>query len=198
VLQAISAPTAIVFQEQKMPEDPQETIAPVETGFGDLAAPAPQLAPAPTAEEVAAESLALEQEKAQRLAVKSAAEAEERASAQRTEAPEGEPVDLRSDAAKINDQIHKRIIEARMEARKAEEPKPPQPVHQHIMEQTKREMEEGAKQSKFHADQRAAAHHKHTPRSATMSPVPVPEGSTPVFRPDDYIPDQVKKQGYTT
>jgi hypothetical protein len=187
VLQAISAPTAIVFQEQKMPEDPQETIAPVETGFGDLAAPAPQLAPAPTAEEVATESLALEQEKAQRLAVKAAAEAEERASAQRAEVPEGTTVDLRSEAQKINDQIHKRIIEARMEARKAEEPKPPQPVHQHIMEQTKREMEEGAKQSKFHADQRAAAHHKHTPRSATMSPVPVPEGSTPVFRPDDYV-----------
>jgi hypothetical protein len=183
-----------------MPEDPQETVAPVVTGFEDLAAPAPQPAPEPTPAEAdpAVERLALEQELAQRAAIKAAAEAEERASAQRAEVPEGTTVDLRSEAQKINDQIHKRIIEARMEARKAEEPKPPQPVHQHIMEQTKREMEEGAKQSKFHADQRAAAHHKHTPRSATMSPVPVPEGSTPVFRPDDYIPDQVKKQGYTT
>jgi hypothetical protein len=181
-----------------MPEDPQETVAPVVTGFEDLAAPAPQPAPAPTPAEAdpAVERLAHEQELAQRAAVKAAAEAEERASAQRAEVPEGTTVDLRSEAQKINDQIHKRILDARMEARKAEEPKPPQPVHKHIMEQTKREMEEGAAQSKWHADQRAAAHHKHTPRSKTMSPEPVPGGSTPIFRPDDYIPDQVKGQGY--
>jgi hypothetical protein len=179
-----------------MQED--QEVSPVETGFSDLAVPAPQAAPEPTPEEDAgakqavADQQAYDRELAQRAATKAAADAEERAAAQRAEIPEGTSVDLRSEAAKINDQIHQRIIDARLQARKAEEPKPAQPVHKHIMEQTKREMEEGARQSQWHADQRAAARvERAQPRSKTMSPVPVPEGSTPVFRPDDFVPPKI-------
>ena len=173
-----------------MPED--QEVAPVETGFSDLPAPAPPPAPEPTQGEALEKQAAYDRELAQRAATKAAADAEERAAAQRAETPEGTSVDLRSEAAKINDQIHRRIIEARTQAREAEKPKPPQPVHKHIMEQTKREMEEGAKQSQWHADQRAAARQQQAaPRSKTMSPVPVPEGSTPVFRPDDYVPPKI-------
>jgi hypothetical protein len=179
-----------------MPEDnriPPE-VAPVVTGFEDLATPAAQRAfegkpePAPTQDEALEKQAAHERELAQRAATRAAANAEERAAAQRAETPDGTSVDLRSEAAKINDQIHQRIIDARLQARKAEEPKPAQPVHKHIMEQTQREMEEGARQSQWHADQRAAARQQQAqPRSKTMSPTPVPEGSTPVFRPDDYV-----------
>jgi hypothetical protein len=173
-----------------MQED--QEVAPVETGFSDLPAPAPPPAPEPTQGEALEKQAAYDRELAQRTATKAAADAEERAAAERAATPEGTSVDLRSEAAKINDQIHQRIIDARTQARKAEEPKPAQPVHKHIMEQTKREMEEGAKQSQWHADQRAAARQQQAqPRSKTMSPTPVPEGSTPVFRPDDFVPPKI-------
>ena len=86
-----------------MPED--QEVAPVETGFSDLPAPAPPPAPEPTQGEALEKQAAYDRELAQRAATKAAADAEERAAAQRAETPEGTSVDLRSEAAKINDQI---------------------------------------------------------------------------------------------
>jgi hypothetical protein len=176
-----------------MPEnDPQAVTTPVHTGFGDLQ---------PAAQPVQVEVVSAPDTTADRAAVRAAAAAEERLQVERLERSQEVPVDLRSEAAKINDMIHKRIIEARLQAREDEKPKPPQPVTKHIMEQTQREMQEGARQSKWHADQREAAlanKRPPVPRSPSMSPISIPQGTTAVFRPDDYIPDQVKKQGYTT
>jgi hypothetical protein len=181
-----------------MPEQDQpQEVAPVETGFSELAVQ--QSAP-PTLAEVhdAAQSILdaakAEEDRAQaeRAAVKAAADAEERHAASLRERAE-EPADLRSEAQKINDQIHQRILEARTQARKAEEPKPPQPASQHILDQTRREMEAGRKTSEWH---RAQQEHARSGRPPPPRPGEVPEGTVAVFRPNDYVPDQVRGQGY--
>ena len=181
-----------------MPEQDQpQEIAPVETGFSELAVQ--QSAP-PTPEQLhdAAQSVidasAAVQARieAERAAVKAAADAEERHAASLREHAE-EPADLRSEAQKINDQIHQRILESRMQARKAEEPKPPQPASQHILDQTRREMEAGRKTSEWHWTQQE---HARAGRPPPPRPGVVPEGTVAVFRPNDYVPDQVKGQGY--
>ena len=128
-----------------------------------------------------------------RASIKAAAEAEERRSVELAARAE-EPQHV-SEAKAINDQIHRRILEARMAARKAEEPKPPQPASQHILDQTRREMEAGRRQSEWHAEQQRAAR-------ATKKAPPKMGGhgeqgarTTEVFRPNDYVPDPVKGQG---
>ena len=174
-------------------EDLNQEVAPISTGFADL--PPAGAAPEPALD------LLIQQADAERRAIKAAAEAEERMQVQRQERAE-EPIDTRSDAQKFNDQLHQRIIDARVAAREAEKPKPPQQPSQHVMDQTKREMEEGAKQSKWHADQRAAAMGGKPPPEPRrgMSPNPARNGmdgpNTEVFRPQDFVPDQVKGQGY--
>lgn len=184
-----------------MQEDPQQNPEPlVETG---LAGPLPSepsstepVISAPVGPTIEQLRQAATEEAEQRFAVKVAAEAEERLAAERAARPEEKPQHV-SEAKRLNDQIHQRIIDARSAAREAEKPKPPQPASQHIIAQTQREMAEGARQSKWHHDQRAAA-------IATKKPAPskagghteTGAGSTEVFRPHDYIPNPVKNQGH--
>jgi hypothetical protein len=175
---------------------PEDQAPPDLMGLEDLVTPAAQATNEPPLDLV---KLQAEQDQAanERIAAKAAADAEERIAAERLEKAE-EPLDTRSEARKINDQIHEQIMKARAKAREDEKPKPPQPVSRHIMEQTRREMEEGARQSAWHKEQRTAALANRpppVPRPKTMSPIPVPEGNTEVFRPQDYVPDQVKGQG---
>ena len=169
---------------------------PINTGFADLApAEAP---PAPTLDDLRAAAAEEERLTVERAAIKAAAEAEERHTVKVQETAE-EPQDTRSDARKLNDALHARILEARATQRKAEEPKPPQPASQHIMDQTKREMAEGARQSKWHSDQRLAAQAGKPPPAPRrgLSPHPNdPQGNVEVFRPQDYVPDPVKNQGH--
>ena len=178
-----------------MPQDDQnQEVAPVETGFAALS----QATPEPTPAQVQADhDILVAQIEAERASIKAAAQAEERRQVQILEQAE-EPKDTRSDARKFNDQLHQRILDARQSAKEAEAPKPPQPASQHIMDQTKREMAEGARQSKWHADQRAAALGGKPPPEPRrgLSPRPTPGGSVEVFRPDDYIPDPVKNAGH--
>ena len=174
----------------------------METGFADLATEEAQHEPTPEELRTAAQAIVdqhtieAQRLEAERDAIKAAAQAEERHSLHRQEEAET-LIDTRSEAKKLNDQLHQRIIDARAAAREAEKPRPPQPVSPFIMEQTKREMEAGALQSKWHADQRAAAMANVSPaRRAGLSPVPQPDSIVEVFRPNDYVPDQVKGQGY--
>lgn len=183
-------------------EDQNQEVAPVETGFADLATEEAQHEPTPEELRTAAQAIVdqhtieAQRLEAERDAIKAAAQAEERHSLHRQEEAET-LIDTRSEAKKLNDQLHQRIIDARAAAREAEKPRPPQPVSPFIMEQTKREMEAGALQSKWHADQRAAAMANVSPaRRAGLSPVPQPDSIVEVFRPNDYVPDQVKGQGY--
>ena len=179
-------------------DNPQDEL-PVETGLGSLVTSKPltepePVAPAgPTLQELEQEA---REEATQRAAIKAAAAAEERRTLELKSRPAEEPQHV-SEARKINDELHRRIMEARAQQRKAEEPKPPQPASKHIMDQTRREMEEGKRQSQWHADQRAAA--------LANKPPPVPRqgghteqggAMTEVFRPHDYIPDPVKNQGH--
>ena len=178
-------------------DNPQEEL-PVETGLGSLV-----LEPSNTenALQELAEQARIEREQreaedeAARAAIRSAAQAEERRAADLAARPEEEPAHV-SEARRINDQIHQRIMEARAQARKAEEPKPPQPASKHIMEQTRREMEEGALQSRWHEDQRKAALANRPSPPRQGGHTEAGGGNVEVFRPQDYIPDPVKNQGH--
>jgi hypothetical protein len=73
-----------------------------------------------------------------------------------------------------------RVLEARHQA--AAPPPPPQPVAPFVMEQTKREMAAGAKQSAYWAAQQAA-----NPRQNPSNKEVAAQGSTtPVFQPASY------------
>jgi hypothetical protein len=172
---------------------PQDDL-PVETGLGALLSSEPAVeSPAPVTLDDLKQAAA--EEAAQRASIKAAAAAEERRTAELKARPEEEPQHV-SEARKLNDQIHQRIMDARTAARKAEEPKPPQPASKHIMDQTKREMEAGRLQSQWHADQRAAAMASKVSPPKMGGHTEMGGSMTEVFRPHDYIPDPVKNQGH--
>ena len=184
------------MQEFPLPQDEQ----PVETGLGSLDLPTPSNAANDLA--ALAEGARLEREhreaedEAARASVRAAAQAEERRQVELAARPTEEPVQV-SEARKLNDQIHQRIMDARAAARKAEEPKPPQPASKHIMDQTRREMEEGKRQSQRHYDQRMAAlANKPPPPPRQGGHTETGGGMTEVFRPHDYVPNPVKNQGH--
>lgn len=102
--------------------------------------------------------------------------------------PTPPPVDelVESEAARINREMHQRILAARAQAAAAAVPKPPQPVAPAIMAQTQREMAEGARISAKFAEQQRL-----NPRKPpTAAEIAAGGTTTPVFRPQDFIPKQ--------
>ena len=120
-------------------------------------------------------------------------EASEPVVAQILPRPKGETIEQRirrQDAqARLESEARKGEFVRKVMAARHPEPQPerPQPVAPQIMDQTKREMAEGARQNARHAE-----FHSRNP----MPPHPDPTNntsSTPVFRPADYVPNM--KQG---
>ena len=91
-----------------------------------------------------------------------------------------------------NERVKKEFTDQVLEARHraAAPPPPPQPVAPFIMEQTKREMAAGAKQSAYWAQQQAL-----NPRKQPSNKEVAAQGTTvPVFQPASYVHE--KGEGY--
>jgi hypothetical protein len=85
-----------------------------------------------------------------------------------------------------NDNTKRDFVLKVMAARKknAEPPPAPPPVAPQIAEQTRLEIEAGRKMNAHHA------------ALAVRRPPPAPVKDDAVFRPGDWVPDQLKGQGY--
>jgi len=95
-----------------------------------------------------------------------------------------------SQNAKANRELFDKIMAARNTPPPVIIKQPPIP---HIMEQTKREMEAGRRQSELHAERQRLALATRKPLSAAE--LAAQSTSTAIFRPGDYVPDPKKGQG---
>ncbi len=77
----------------------------------------------------------------------------------------------------------RRVMASRQQTREDDAPKAPQPVPLAISKQTEMEMAAGRK-----ANERHAAFHAQKPMPSHPDPTTAPSQSTPVFRPENYVP----------
>ena len=178
-------------------QNPAQTEETVQSGLVDFADPVS------SADNVQATPENVQKAVEAKLAKKAARDAAKaaKAEAEAAKAPVDEPspeasADTRTAAQKADDaaaaarhEAAKQFTERVLAARKPENTEPrPQPVAPGIVNQTRAEMEAGQKMNEHHANLKLNAPQRKR--------IDATEGkNTPVFRPNDYVPDQKKGQG---
>ena len=186
-VEVAALPPTPTQQEKRMPQDnPHQEAppAPVVTGLVGITLPPP---PAPEATPAEDPTIAARKQHDEIQATLMAAKAEETA-ALRMKNEANDP--HRTSVRNRNQQIYDQILANRNQPAAVQVIAPLAPE---MSERTKKEIEVGAQTSLKAAQQRLTAFQSRKPDAR---PGVVNETTAPVPRPNDYVPDQQKKQGY--